>query len=233
MSLPLDENGNFVFMWTIPNELFGKNISISADYYDDLGNYNPCKNIINKSFFFNKNLDTEVFFDIKKNGDGSYFVNGTVIDEVGNPVTGGTVNIEFDGKSYNVPVDTYGTFCFKISNNVKKVNYEINVFDWGSKADLTNNIPLMNSIEHTPLTDYILDLAKKGNPIIKFSNGNGSVIVLNAGRHGAELASIISAFKLINTLANSNQEIKGLFIFVLYFSLKQLQIILELLMILI
>ncbi|MCQ2972590.1 MAG: hypothetical protein MJ209_04840 [archaeon] len=91
----------------------------------------------------------------------------------------------------------------------------------------------MNSIEHTPLTDYILDLAKKGNPIIKFSNGNGPVIVLNAGRHGAELASIISAFKLINTLANSNQEIKGLFIFVLYFSLKQLQIILELLMVLI
>ncbi|MCQ2972589.1 MAG: hypothetical protein MJ209_04835 [archaeon] len=62
----LDENGNFVFMWTIPNELFGKNISISADYYDDLGNYNPCKNIINKSFFFNKNLDTEVFLILKR-----------------------------------------------------------------------------------------------------------------------------------------------------------------------
>ena len=67
----------------------------------------------------------------------------------------------------------------------------------------------MNIIEHTELTDKIIDLCKKGTPVIKFGNGNGPTIIVNAGTHGEELASQAAAFKLLNLLANYGDEIKG------------------------
>lgn len=205
----VDYNGNFLFIWNLTEDITGKEVYIHADYTDDSGKYNPQDFVLNKSFIFNKSLDTEVNFDVSKNKDGSYYVNGTVIDEEGNPVLGGNVEIVLDDKTYTIPVCSDGKFAFSINNNVKKSNYELYVYDWGAKADITQNIPLMNIIEHTSLTDKIIDLCKQGTPVIKFGNGNGSIIIVNAGIHGAELASQAAAFKLINVLANYGDEING------------------------
>ena len=81
--------------------------------------------------------------------------------------------------------------------------------DWGSKADIRANIPLMNGIEHTELTDNLIDLCNQGSPYIKFGNGNGKTIVVNVGTHGCELASQVAGLKLINLLATFGDEING------------------------
>lgn len=205
----VDYNGNFLFIWNLTEDITGKEVYIHADYIDKLGNYNSCKDVLNKTFIFNKSLDTKVIFDVNKKADGSYYVNGTVIDEEGNPVLGGNAEVVLDGKTYLIPVGSEGKFAFSINNNVKKPKYEITVYDWGAKSDVTANIPLMNIIDHTELTDKIIDLCKQGTPVIKFGNGNGPTIIVNAGTHGEELASQAAAFKLLNLLANYGDEING------------------------
>ena len=205
----VDYNGNFLFIWNLTEDITGKKVYIHADYTDKLGNYNSCNDVLNKTFIFNKSLDTKVLFDVNKKSDGSYYVNGTVIDENGKPILGGNAEVVLDGKTYIIPVGSDGKFAFSINNNVKKPKYEFTVYDWGAKADVTANIPLMNIIEHTELTDKIIDLCKQGTPVIKFGNGNGPTVIINAGTHGEELASQAAAFKLLNLLANYGDEIKG------------------------
>ncbi len=129
------------------------------------------------------------------------------MDEKGNSVVGGTVTV--NGR-YTVPVDTKGEFKFYITDKTPgRANYEIGVMDWGSKADIRVNEPLMNGIEHSELTDRIIDLCTQGSPYVKFGNGNGKTVVMTVGTHGGELASQAAGFKLINLLADYGDEIDG------------------------
>ena len=86
-------------------------------------------------------------------------ISGTVKDESGNAVIGGTIAVNDD---YSVPVDANGNFSFYITNKtINTPNYEIGVMDWGSKVDITVNQPLMNGIKHTQLIDEIIELCRK------------------------------------------------------------------------
>lgn len=121
--------------------------------------------------------------------------------------------------NYTIPVDAEGKFSFYLTRDaIAKAKYEIGVMDWGSRDDITVNIPLMNAVEHTPLTDEIIELCKKGSPYIKFGNGEGKTVVVNVGTHGGEIASIVAGFKLINFLANYGGEIDGtIYVFLVLF----------------
>lgn len=112
--------------------------------------------------------------------------------------------------NYTVPVDAEGKFSFYLTRDtIANPKYEIGVMDWGSKDDITVNVPLMNAVEHTPLTDELIELCKKGSPYVKFGNGNGKTVVVNVGTHGGEIASIVAGFKLIDFLATYGGEING------------------------
>lgn len=205
-----DQNGNYLFSWNISNiDIFGQDITLSASYTNTTTKYAPNNNLIEKTYRFEENLDTNVTIDSYEYSNGVYTVKGTVIDENGDPVIGGSAKVTLNGKDYWIPVDTNGKFSFKICDTNNDVNYEIDIKDWGSSANVTDNEVLMNIIEHSELTDYILSLYPQGIPILKFGNGNGPTVVLNSGLHGAELSSIAAIFKLINVLANYGDDING------------------------
>ena len=201
----LDVNGNFVYIWNATRNLIGETITFKARYDDEGGNYNSSE--FSKSFTFEAPKDTQISVDAKAIDEYTTLISGIVKDENGNAVVGGNLTI---GNSYSVIVDANGRFTFYVTNStIKKANYTIGVEDFGSKADITINEPLMNAITHTPLIDQIIDLCKQGSPYIKFGNGNGKTIVVNVGTHGGELASQVAGFKLIDLLANYGGDIDG------------------------
>ena len=201
----LDVNGNFVYIWKTTRNLIGQTINFTGVYSDNQKHFNPSK--FSKSFTFEPPKDTEIIAQVSDIDNNKKLVTGNVVDENGNNVIGGTITIN---DMYSVPVDTNGQFKFYITDETPgKVNYEIGVMDWGSKANIRANTPLMNSIEHTELTDQLIDLCTQGSPYIKFGNGNCETIVMSVGTHGGELASQVAGFKLINVLANYGDEING------------------------
>ena len=204
-SCDLDINGNYVYIWKTTRNLIGQTISFTGEYTDNEKHFNPSK--FSKSFTFEAPKDTKIISQVTAMDNGNKLVTGTVVDEDGNNVIGGTITV--NGK-YEVPVDTNGKFKFYITDKTpEKTQYEIGVFDWGSKADIRANEPLMAAIEHTELVDQLIDLCQQGTPYIKFGNGNGKTVVVNVGTHGGELASQVAGFKLINLLANYGGEING------------------------
>ena len=146
---------------------------------------------------------------------GEVLINGHVNDLSDNSVIGGQITYN----DFTIPVDANGNFKFYLTEkNITKAKYEVGYMDWGSKADISVNIPLMNAITHTPLTEEIIELCKQGSPYIKFGNDNGKCIVISVGTHGGELASQAAGFKLINLLAEYGGEINGtLYIFPVLF----------------
>ena len=201
----LDVNGNYVYIWKTTRNLIGKTINFTGVYTDKGKHFNPSK--FSKSFTFEPPKDTKIISQVTDINNHKKLVTGNVVDENGNNVIGGTITV--NGK-YPVPVDTNGKFKFYITDKTPgKVKYEIGVIDWGSKADIRVNTPLMNAIEHTQLTDKLIDLCTQGSPYIKFGNGNGKTVVMVVGTHGGELASQAAGFKLINLLANYGDEIDG------------------------
>ena len=201
----LDVNGNFVYIWKTTRNLIGQTINFTGVYTDNGKHFNPSK--FSKSFTFEPPKDTKIIPHVTVIDSHKKLVSGNVVDENGNNVIGGTITV--NGK-YSVPVDTNGQFKFYITDETPgKANYEIGVMDWGSKADIRANTPLMNAIEHTELTDELIDLCTQGSPYIKFGNGNGKTLVMSVGTHGGELASQVAGFKLINLLANYGDEIDG------------------------
>ena len=201
----LDVNGNFVYIWKTTRNLIGQTINFTGVYTDNGKHFNPSE--FSKSFTFEPPKDTEIISQVSAIDNHKKLVSGNVVDENGNNVIGGTITV--NGK-YSVPVDAKGQFKFYITDETPgKVNYEIGVMDWGSKADIRVNTPLMNAIEHTELTDKLIDLCTQGSPYIKFGNGNGKTVVMSVGTHGGELASQVAGFRLINLLANYGDEIDG------------------------
>jgi hypothetical protein len=201
----LDVNGNYVYIWKTTRNLIGQTINFTGVYSDSGKHFNP--STFSKLFTFDPPKDTKIIAQVTDIDNTKKLVSGNVVDENGNNVIGGTITVN---DKYTVPVDTNGKFRFYITDETPgKVNYEIGVIDWGSKADIRANTPLMNAIEHTALTEQIIDLCNQGSPYIKFGNGNGETIVMVVGTHGGELASQVAGFKLINLLANYGDEING------------------------
>jgi predicted deacylase len=201
----LDVNGNFVYIWETSRNLIGETINFTGVYSDSGKHYNPTT--FSKIFTFDPPKDTEIVAQVSDVNDHRKLVTGDVIDEDGNNVIGGTITV--NGK-YTVPVDTHGKFRFYLTDETpKKATYELGVIDWGSKADIRVNTPLMNAIDHTELVDQLIDLCTQGSPYIKFGNGNGETLVMVVGTHGGELASQVAGFKLINLLADYGDEIEG------------------------
>ena len=201
----LDVNGNFVYIWKTTRNLIGQTINFNGVYTDSEKHFNPTT--FSKSFTFPAPSDTKIKAQVTVIDDHKKLVTGSVVDENENNVIGGTLTINDE---YSVPVDTNGKFKFYITDETPgKANYEIGVMDWGSKADIRANSPLMNAIEHTELTDKLIDLCTQGSPYIKFGNGNGKTLVMIVGTHGGELASQVAGFKLINLLADYGDEIDG------------------------
>ena len=201
----LDVNGNFVYIWKTTRNLIGQTINFTGVYTDNGKHFNPSK--FSKSFTFEPPKDTKIISHVTVIDNHKKLVSGNVVDENGNNVIGGTITV--NGK-YSVPVDTNGQFKFYITDETPgKINYELGVIDWGSKADIRANIPLMNAIEHTELTEKLIDLCTQGSPYIKFGNGNGKTLVIITGTHGGELPAQVAGSKLINLLANYGDEIDG------------------------
>jgi predicted deacylase len=201
----LDVNGNYVYIWKTARNLIGQTINFTGVYSDSGKHFNP--STFSKLFTFDPTKDTEIVAQVTDVNNHRKLVSGDVIDEDGNNVIGGTITV--NGK-YTVPVDTHGKFRFYITDETpKKATYEIGVIDFGSKADIRVNSPLMNAIDHTEIVDQLIDLCTQGSPYIKFGNGNGETLVMVVGTHGGELASQVAGFKLINLLADYGDEIEG------------------------
>ena len=201
----LDINGNFVYIWKTTRNLIGQTINFTGVYTDNGKHFNPTT--FSKSFTFPAPLDTKIEAQVTVIDDHKKLVTGSVVDENGKNVIGGTLTVNDE---YSVPVDTNGKFKFYITDETpRKANYEIGVIDWGSKADIRANAPLMEAIEHTELVDELIDLCTQGTPYIKFGNGNGKTVVISVGTHGGELPPQVAGFKLINLLANYGDEIDG------------------------
>jgi predicted deacylase len=201
----LDINGNFVYIWNATKNLIGETISFTGRYNGDERHFNST--VFSRNFTFEAPKATQISADAKAIDDYTTLISGIVNDESGKAVLGGTLTIN---NRYSVIVDANGRFTFYVTNKtIRKANYTIGVEDFGSKADITINEPLMNAITHTELVDQIIELCKQGSPYIKFGNGNGKTIVVNVGIHGAELASQVAGFKLIDLLANYGGDIDG------------------------
>lgn len=201
----LDVNGNYVYIWKTTRNLIGQTINFTGVYSDNNKHFNP--STFSKSFTFPAPSDTKIIAQVTPAGNNRKLVTGDVVDENGNNVIGGTITVN---GNHIVPVDTNGKFKFYITCETPgKAKYELGVIDWGSKADIRANIPLMNAINHTELTEKLIDLCTQGSPYIKFGNGNGKTLVMSVGTHGGELASQVAGFNLINLLANYGDEIDG------------------------
>ena len=201
----VDVNGNYVYIWNTTRNLIGQTINFTGEFSNNKKHFNSSK--FSKSFTFAPPSNTTILYNMTLLENNGKLISGIVTDENGNNVLGGTITIN---NKYQVIVDSNGEFKFYITDKTpQKAQYQIGVFDWGSKADIRANIPLMNAIEHTELTDKLIDLCTQGTPYIKFGNGNGKTVVVNVGTHGGELPSQVAGFKLINLLANYGDEING------------------------
>ena len=201
----VDINGNYVYIWNTTRNLIGETINFTAYFKNDLGHFKSSN--FTRLFTFAPPKDTRITAEVTVIDENTKLVTGTVVDGTGTNVLGGKMTVN---GNYEIPVDANGRFTFYITNEaIKKANYEIGVMDWGSKANIRVNIPLMERIEHTPLVEELIDLCLQGTPYIKFGNGNGKTIVVNAGLHGGELASQAAGFELINYLAAYGGEIDG------------------------
>ena len=201
----VDVNGNFVYIWNLTRNIVGETINFTGEFSNSKNHYNSSR--FSKSFTFAPPSNTSIIYEVTLLENNGKEISGIVLDENGKNVVGGTITIN---NKYQVIVDTQGKFKFYITDETPgNATYEIGFFDWGSKADIRVNVPLMNAIEHTELVDKLIDLCINGTPYIKFGNGNGKTVVVNVGTHGGELASQVAGFKLINLLANYGDEING------------------------
>ena len=114
-------------------------------------------------------------------------------------------------------VGTY-TVTSRYSSNVvtSKITvtnkYTLTVLNWGTGGDITRNTPLYNYLLKTTsrngIVDEIIQAEKQGTVLIKFGNGNGRTVFINAGMHGNELPSQAAAYQTAEYLAGLD-EING------------------------
>lgn len=200
----VDVNGNFVYVWNTQRNLAGQTINFKAFFTNDRRHFNPSN--FTKNFTFLEPSGTVISYQVSLIDSNNILITGFVSDSFKKDVIGGKIILN----NYTVPVDAEGKFSFYLTRDaIANPKYEIGVMDWGSKDDITVNVPLMNAVEHTSLADELIELCKKGSPYVKFGNGNGKTVVVNVGTHGGEIASIVAGFKLIDLLATYGSEING------------------------
>jgi predicted deacylase len=102
---------------------------------------------------------------------------------------------------------TYKNNSVTTSLNITK-GYSLTVLNWGTGGDIKKNTALYNYILSTTsrggIVDEIIDAEKQGTVLIKFGNGNGKTVFINAGIHGNELPSQAAAYQIAEYLSNLN-----------------------------
>ncbi len=103
--------------------------------------------------------------------------------------------------------DNDATSYIKVQNK-----YTLTILNWGTGGDITRNTPLYNYLLQTTsrngIVDEIIAAEKQGTVLIKFGNGNGRTVFINAGIHGNELPSQAAAYQTAEYLS-SLDEING------------------------
>ena len=117
----------------------------------------------------------------------------------------------------NLNTGTY-TVTAKYGSNVTtslitvKNKYTLSVLNWGTGGDITKNTQLYNYLLKTTsrngIVDEIIQAEKQGTVLIKFGNGNGRTVFINAGIHGNELPSQVAAYQTAEYLSGLD-EING------------------------
>ena len=129
----------------------------------------------------------------------------------------GIVNLDINLKigKYIIKSVIYNNNLYYSKINTNKIivhsqnPYKLNILKWGSKGNIKKNKVLLKNIPKTPLTNNILNICKKGTPVIQFGNGSGKKVLIIAGVHGNELSSQAASFKLINKIYKLKSKIKG------------------------
>jgi predicted outer membrane repeat protein len=98
------------------------------------------------------------------------------------------------------------------TNIVVSKGYSLSILNWGTGGDITKNSILYNYITSTTsrggIVDEIINAEKQGTVLVKFGNGNGRTVFINAGIHGNELSSQAAAYQIAEYLSNM-KEING------------------------
>lgn len=84
---------------------------------------------------------------------------------------------------------------------------KIDIINSKTGGDVTKNKLVKKYIPKTNITNQVVEVAKKGTPMVVFGNGKGPRVLIVAGVHGNELPSQIAAMKMINYLYG--KRIKG------------------------
>lgn len=84
------------------------------------------------------------------------------------------------------------------------VKLEIERLNNFAGGDVSKNQDIKKHLPKTPITNQILNAAKKGTPMIRFGRKNTPGIMILAGVHGNEYPPQIAAVKLIHKLAVNN-----------------------------
>ncbi len=115
------------------------------------------------------------------------------------------------GSGNYIATATYAGNSVTSAINISK-GYTLTLLNWGTGGDITQNTVLYNYIKSTTsrggIVDEIIALEKQGTVLIKFGNGNGKTVFINAGIHGNELPSQAAAYQMAEYLSGLN-EING------------------------
>ncbi len=132
--------------------------------------------------------------------------------------TNGTAKLDISNLKigrYIIKSVIYNSKVYYSNKNTNKIivtsqnPYKLTYLKWGSKGNIKKNKMLMKSISKTTISNKIINICKKGTPLIQFGNGSDKKVFIVAGVHGSELSSQAACFKLINNIYNSKYKIKG------------------------
>lgn len=125
----------------------------------------------------------------------------------------GTSNLKIGKYKIKSVIHNNAKYYSKTNTNKITVSsqnpYKLTKLKWGSKGNINKNTKLIQNIPKTKLSRKIINICKKGTPLIQFGKGHGPKVLIVAGVHGNELSSQAATFKLINKLYNSKSKIKG------------------------
>jgi predicted deacylase len=108
----------------------------------------------------------------------------------------------FDDNNTTVSFNYYKWDGFDTGANIS----QIKEFEEYNKEGLLTHV-LFNHVNSNG--SFIKGLTSEGTPIFKFSNSDGPKTIVIAGTHGNEYPPELAAFKLINTLNENKDKIKG------------------------
>lgn len=81
---------------------------------------------------------------------------------------------------------------------------EIDIIDTTTGDDISKNEEIMRYLPENSLNQRIINVAKKGTPIVRLGDGSQPRVMITAGVHGNELPPQIAALKIIEELHEVN-----------------------------